>query len=98
MCGSQMNLSGVPLFLYKTDYKCHQSRSTALEQSIKLGPEVIKLFSCLTQLSMKLQMLVSIKVSRNSAFSGSGKPRMLFSLLINVKMPRIVGILTFMSR
>ena len=29
---------------------------------------------------------------------GSYKPRMLFFLLINVKMPTIVGILTFMSR
>ena len=38
------------------------------------GPEVIKLFSCSTQLSLK------------------------FILLINVKMPTIVGILTFMSR
>ena len=38
------------------------------------GPEVIKLFSCSTQLSMKI------------------------FLLINVKMPTIVGILTFMSR
>ena len=38
------------------------------------GPEVIKLFSCSTQLSMK------------------------FFLLVNVKMPTIVGILTFMSR
>ena len=37
------------------------------------GPEVIKLFSCSTQPSMK------------------------FFLLINVKMPTIVGILTFMS-
>ena len=37
------------------------------------GPEVIKLFSCSTQLSIK------------------------FFLLINVKMPTIVGILTFMS-
>ena len=36
--------------------------------------QVIKLFSCSTQLSMK------------------------FFLLINVKMPTIVGILTFMSR
>ena len=41
---------------------------------MKSGPEVIKLFSCSTQLSMK------------------------FFLLINVKMPAIVGILTFMSR
>ena len=31
-------------------------------------------------------------------FSGSDKPRMLFFLLINVKMPTIVGILTFISR
>ena len=37
------------------------------------GPEAIKLFPCLTQLSMK------------------------FFVLINVKMPTIVGILTFMS-
>ena len=38
------------------------------------GSEVIKLFSCSTQLSLKI------------------------FLLINVKMPTIVGILTFMSR
>ena len=38
------------------------------------GSEVIKLFSCSTQQSMK------------------------FILLINVKMPTIVGILTFISR
>ena len=37
------------------------------------GPEVLKLFSCSTQLSMN------------------------FFLLINVKMPTIVGIVTFMS-
>ena len=44
-------------------------------------------------------MLISIKISRNSDFcSGSDKPRMLFFPLINVKMPTIVGILTFMSR
>ena len=39
----------------------------------KSGSEVIKPFSCSTQVSMK------------------------FFLLINVKMPTIVGILTFMS-
>ena len=38
------------------------------------------------------------KISRNSAFLGSDKTRMLFFPLINVKMPTIVGILTFMSR
>ena len=31
------------------------------------GPEVIKLFSCSTQFSIKFQMLLSIKISRKSA-------------------------------
>ena len=63
------------------------------------GPEIIKLFPCSTQLCMKLKMLTSIKnIKQISNFLGSDKPRMLFFLLINVKMPTIVGILTFMSR
>ena len=51
----------------------YNSYATLLQVLDKPGPEVIKLFSCSTQLSMK------------------------FFLLINVKMPTIVGILTFMS-
>ena len=43
-------------------------------------------------------MLISIKISRNSDFLGSDKPKMLFFQLINFKMPTIVGISTFMSR
>ena len=35
---------------------------------------------------------------KNSAFTGSDKPRTLFFMLITVKMPTIVGILTFMRR
>ena len=46
---------------------------SGLSLGIIPGPEVIKLFSCSTQLSVK------------------------FFLLINVKMPIIVGILTFMG-
>ena len=38
------------------------------------------------------------KISRNLAFSGSEKPRMLFFLLINVIIPIIFGSLAFMSR
>ena len=38
------------------------------------------------------------EISRNSAFLGSDKPRMLFFMLIIVKMPTVVGMLTFMSR
>ena len=49
----------------------------------KSGPEVIKLFSCSTQLSMNFQMQLSIKVSEIWLFLGSDKPRMLFFLLIN---------------
>ena len=40
----------------------------------------------------------NIKIKKFSFFSDSDKPRMLFLLLINVKMPTIVGILTLMSR
>ena len=54
----------------------------------KSGPEVIKLFSC----------LINMKYQEIQQFLGSDKPRMLFFQLINVKMPTIVGILTFMCR
>ena len=37
-------------------------------------------------------------IKKVSFFLGSDKPRMLFFLLINVKMPTIVDILTFMSK
>ena len=50
-----------------------QISETFFLEFVSLGPEVIKLFSCSTQLRMKI------------------------FLLINVKMPTIVGILTFMS-
>ena len=43
-------------------------------------------------------MLISIKITGNSTFLGSDKLIMLFFMFINVKMPTIVGILTFMSR
>ena len=43
-------------------------------------------------------MLISIKLSRNSALLGSDDPRILVFPLINVKMPTIVDILTFMTR
>ena len=43
-------------------------------------------------------MLISINISSNSVFLGSDKPIMLFFLLINIKMPTIAGIVTFLSR
>ena len=64
--------------------------------SEKMRVTVIKLFSCSTQLSMKFSMFISMKIF--SFFSNSDQPKVLFFLLINVKMPTIVGILIFMSR
>ena len=44
-------------------------------------------------------MLISIKKNQEIQLcAGSDKPTMLFFLLINVKMPTTVGILTFTSR
>ena len=43
-------------------------------------------------------MLISIKDEEIQHFSGKYKPRNTFFLLINVKMPTVVGILTFMSK
>ena len=72
---------------------------------METGPEVIKLFSCSTQLNFMLnsvehEMLNAHKDKNIKKFSvlGSDKPRMLFFPLINVKMPTMVGFLTFMSR
>ena len=57
---------------------CYRMTQTKRILSIKLcpcdkmvnwpGPEVIKLFSCSTQLSMKFKIPIGMKVSRNSAF------------------------------
>ena len=58
------------VFIWSYDFLVKKS---ALSRAIS-GPEVIKLFSCSTQLSMK------------------------FSLLINMKMPTIVGIFIFISK
>ena len=60
--------------------------------------EVIKLFSCSTQLSMEFQLLIKIKCLQMKEFLAISLSDVVFILLINVKMPTIVGILTFMSR
>ena len=62
------------------------------------GPEVIKLFPYSTQLSTKFQMLIKTKILPNKEVSCFKFSDVVFIMLINVKMPTIVGILTFMSR
>ena len=66
----------------------------------KPGPQVIKLFSCSTQLSMEFRLLVKskiIKCWKIKIFLAFKLSDDVFIMLINVKMPIIVGILTFMS-
>ena len=61
-------------------------------------PEVINFFSCSTQLSIKFQLIIKTKIPTNIKVSCVKSLRRVFIMLINVKMPTIVGILTFMSR
>ena len=70
-----------------------------MKRTDRRGPEVIKLFSCSTQLSKKILKAHKYKKSQQiQHLLGSDKLIMLFFMFINVKMPTIVGILTFMSR
>ena len=70
---------------------CRISRS-------KPGPEVIKLFSCSTHLSMNFQLLIKLEYWQIKKFLALGLSGVVFIMLINVKMPTIVGILTFMDK
>ena len=72
-------ISKIPIDLVRLDgglYIVHAAFTLNIWADMleKSGPEVIKLFSCSTQLRMK------------------------FSLLINMKMPTVVGIFKFFSR
>ena len=61
------------------------------------GPEVIKIILCSTQLSLKIQLLIKNKCWKITTFLAFNLTHVAFIMLINVKMPTIVGILTFMS-
>ena len=62
------------------------------------GPKVIKKISCSTQLSTEFQMLIKTKIPTNKEASCFKYLRCCIISLINVKMPTMVDILTFMSR
>ena len=64
----------------------------------RTGPEVIKLFSCSTQLSMEFQLLIKLKYRQIKKFLSLSLSEVVFIMIINVKMPTIVSILIFMSR
>ena len=64
----------------------------------KPGHEVIKLSSCSTQLSMKFQLLIKLKYRQMKMYLALSRSDVVFIMLVNVKMPTIVDILTFISR
>ena len=61
------------------------------------GLEVIKQFTCLTQLSMNFYLLIKTKMLKNEDFLAFKLSGAIFIMLITVKMPAIIGILTFIS-
>ena len=75
------------------------SRKSPKGREIKIRPRGYKTFFILN--SVEHEILNAQKyenIKKFSIFSDSDKLRMLFFLLITVKMPTIVGILIFMSR
>ena len=63
-----------------------------------IWPQDFKTFSCTTQLSMEFQLLIKSNMLKNMTFLAFKLSDVVFIMLINVNMPTIVGILTFMSR
>ena len=86
-------ISGIMCKIYLSWY--YTNKYYSLQTS---SPEVIKLFSCSTQLSMKFVPLINLKSLKvaNSFMLSSAEYEI--SLLINMKMPTIVGIFIFISR
>ena len=61
----------------------------------KRGPEVIKLISCLTALSMKFQLLIKLKYRKVNTFSTFKLSHVVCLLPINVKMPTLLSRINF---
>ena len=71
------------------------SHSGLVDKVLGQGLRLYNFFSCSAELSTKFQLLINKKIKKFLVLSLSG---VVFIMLINVKMPTIVGILTFMSR
>ena len=91
----QTNLS--PSFLRLRSLQQYRGHWLYLECVLKLT-EVIKLFSCSTQLRMKFVLPMKIKYQQFKRSAYTAELSMKFFLLINIKMPTNVGILIFISR
>ena len=62
------------------------------------GTEVIRFFSCSTQMSTEFQLLIKTKVPPIKKFLALSLSDVVFIMRTNVKMSTIVGILTFICR
>ena len=91
-----------PLSLLRQTIKlCSQSVGTLPSLIIMVarpGLEFKNFFSCSTQLSMKFQLVIKLKYQQMKKCLVLSLSDVVFIMLINVKMPTIVGILTFMSK
>ena len=65
--------------------------------NLRIQPREYKRFSCSNQLNIKFQLLIESKILKKSHFTVKHSG-VVFILLINVKIPTIVGILPVMSR
>ena len=77
--------------------KEHASPFTLVSKAHEREARGYRTFFMLNSVEHEILNAHKYKNIKKSAFLGSEKPRMLFFLLINVKMPTIV-VLTFMSR
>ena len=81
---NEISLGFGPYFLRLSD-------CTGKRCKLRLGPEVIKLFSCTTQLCMRFQLLIKIKIQTNEEDSFFKLSDVVFIMLINVKMPTMLA-------
>ena len=70
----------------------NQTASNVRKITANNSPEVIKLFSCSTQLSMKFQLLNKLKYRQMKKFIALSLSDVVYIMLINVKMQTIVCI------
>ena len=68
-----------------------------IEHEENQAPRLKSFFSCSTQLSTKFQLFVSTKIQRK-IFLAPSLSDVIFIMLINVKIPTVVGLSTFLSR
>ena len=83
-------LAQISIYMYCV--YCSDLRYALSVSYFRPGPEVTKPFSCSIQLSMKFQMRIKTNLPTMKKFLALSLSDAVVSMLINVKMPTIVGI------